>query len=131
RYMMSTPPCATSSPVGDRRLELYPSLISGLRSCQIPTGQTQRPGSGSGRDVPLAGLDAASVEDAARLRLSAGILDASRPRYQWYATKAPAPPPRIQGSARMALSLLRSTGVLAMRSWVMMYRHRVSPRWQM
>src|SRR4051812_19679190 len=128
RYMMSTPPCVTSSPAGDRRLELYPSLISGLRSCQTPTGHTHRPGSGSGRDPSLAELEVTSVEDAALLWLSAGTLDASRPRYQWYATRAPAPPPRIQGNARMGLSLLRGAHELVIRSCAMVYRHRVSPR---
>src|ERR1043165_7497015 len=103
RYMMSTPPCVTSCPFGDLRLEVNPSLISGLRPCQTPTGQTHRPGSGSGRDPSLADFDVASVEDATLLRPSARILDALRLRTQWYAASAPAPPPRIQGSARMAL----------------------------
>src|SRR5262245_43074240 len=86
RYMMSTPPCVTSSPLGALRLEANPSLISGLRSCQTPTGQTHRPGSGSGRDPSLADFDVASAEDAALLRPSARILDALRSRTQWYAT---------------------------------------------
>src|SRR5262245_5714983 len=119
RYMMSTPPCVTSWPPGDLRLDVNPSLISGLRSCQTPRGQTHRPGSGSGRDPWLAEVDAALVEDAALLRPFARCLDASRSRYQWYAASAPAPPPRIQGSARMALSLPFGVRAFTIRALIM------------
>jgi hypothetical protein len=60
--MMSTPPCSTLMLLpGPRRIPWNPSLISGLRLFQTPTGQTQRPGSGSGG---LPELDPASLEDA-------------------------------------------------------------------
>jgi hypothetical protein len=39
---------AHRNPFDKRRRVAKPSLISGLRSCQTPTGQTHLPGSGSG-----------------------------------------------------------------------------------
>jgi hypothetical protein len=75
--MMSTPPCVMSWPLGERRLDANPSLISGLRPCQTPTGQTHRPGSGSGRNPVDIELGVASVEDAALVLPSVRVLDAS------------------------------------------------------
>jgi hypothetical protein len=63
-------------------LDANPSLISGLRPCQAPTGQTHRPGSGSGRDPLVVELGVASVEDAAPVLRSVRVWDASRPRCQ-------------------------------------------------
>ena len=62
--MMSTPPCSTLTLLpGSWRIPWNPSLISGLRWFQTPTGQTQRPGSGSG-GLLLPTLDPAPLEDA-------------------------------------------------------------------
>src|ERR1051325_9082390 len=112
RYMMSTPPCVTTSPLGKRRRDENPSLISGLRPCQTPTGQTHRPGSGSGRLVLPAELGVAPLSGALPV-VAGGVaeadagsrsvaLSASRPRCQKYTATAAAPPPRIQGSGLSA-----------------------------
>src|SRR6185295_3394981 len=67
RYMMSTPPCSTLTLLpGSRRIPWKPSLISGLRLFQTPTGQTQRPGSGSGC-LLAPELDPAPLEDVGRV----------------------------------------------------------------
>src|SRR5215475_5809374 len=108
RYMMSTPPCGMISPLGKRRRVANPSLISGLRPCQTPTGHTHRPGSGAGRSAVPPELDVAPVLDALPV-WSAGddascgwswslALSLLRPRCQKYTATAAAPPPRIQGS---------------------------------
>src|ERR1041384_3116690 len=70
-YMMSTPPCWTvalppGSRPGSRRSPSNPSLTSGLRLFQTPTGQTHRPGSGSG-SLLIPGLDPAPREVAGRV----------------------------------------------------------------
>src|SRR5215468_6739679 len=114
RYMMSTPPCGMISPVGKRRRVANPSLISGLRPCQTPTGHTHRPGSGAGRSAvpPELGaapeLDVAPVLDVLPVWSAGGdascgwswalALSLLRPRCQKYTATAAAPPPRIQGS---------------------------------
>src|ERR1051325_627616 len=111
RYMMSTPPCVTISPLGKRRRVAQPSLISGLRPCQTPTGHSHLPGSGSDRTVLAPELAVAPCSVA--LPLDAGgrepsgaswsvALSVPRPRCQKCTATAAAPPPRIQGSALLS-----------------------------
>src|ERR1051325_1637258 len=71
RYMMSTPPCSTLILLSGSWRRLWkPSLISGLRLFQTPTGQTQRPGSGAGR-LLMSELDPTPLEDAGLVRARA------------------------------------------------------------